>query len=179
MALTYKQAYDLTLVDLQKYPVWAYILEDIGLPGQDERTVTPYLSFSPDPSHRMLIVRTTFIFVNGCNFKGIIKPVRLNRHPRWGDPLIPVDHSPVIVTERGQVIFHYGTRKPDEEEISHDYVLLGFTSKEIFPINYTSDIQIKDCILDGVINGFMYFDEAKKGFENIIRLKPSDIQVVV
>lgn len=174
----YKQAYELNLADLQKYPIWEYVLEDIGLPGQDERTVRPHLSFPPDPSEAMLIVRSTFNLANGRKMGGFIKPIQIRRHPRWGEPLIPVDHFPVIVTDRGQVVFHYGTRKPGDEEIAHDYILLGYTSHEVFPIIYGSDIEIKDCILEGIIKGFMYFDESQKGFEHVIRLKPSDIQIV-
>ena len=174
----YKQAYDLNLADLEKHPIWEYILEDLGLPGQDERTVMPYLSSPPDPSHKMLIVRTTFTLAIGEKLKGIIKPIQLKRHPRWGEPIIPLDHFPVIVTDRGQVVFHYGSRKPDAEEIAHDYMLLGYKPQEVFPITYVSDIQIKDCILGGVIKGFMYLNESQKGFEHLLRLEPSDIQVI-
>lgn len=174
----YKQAYDLSPIDLHKYPVWEYLLEDIGLPNQDERTVRPYLSSQPDPSQAMLIVRTTFHLANGKKLMGFIKPVLLKVHPLWGEPIIPIDHFPVVVTDKGQVVFHYGTRKPNEKEKAHDYMLLGYTSQEVFPITYASDIEIKGCILGGVINGFTYFDENQKGFKRIIRLKSSDIRVV-
>jgi hypothetical protein len=174
----YKQAYDLSLADIQKYPVWEYILEDLGLPGQDERTVRPYLSTPLDTNRTMLIVRTTFKLANGKKMEGFIKPIQYKQHPRWGEPLIPIDHFPVIITDRGQVVFHYGTRKPDNEEIDHNYILLGFKSQEVFPIAYVSDIKIKDCILEGVINGFMYFEENQKGFGQMINMKPSDIHIV-
>lgn len=174
----YKQVYDLNLTDLQKYPVWEYVLEDIGLPEQTYSTVRPYLSSLPDIRHTMLIVRTTFILANGRKLMGIIKPIQLGKDPHWGEPLIPVDHFPVIVTDNGQVVFHYGTRKPEAEEIAHNYKLLRYSSHEVFPITYRSDIEIEDCILRGAINGFMYLDNSKKGFDQIIRLKPTDIQLV-
>ncbi|HLA97891.1 MAG TPA: hypothetical protein VJL34_05520 [Anaerolineales bacterium] len=172
----HKQAYDLTLADLHEYPVWEYILEDIGLPGQNERTVRPYKdSFPLDPSRAFVIVRTVFNLANGRQMIGFIKPVT-DKQPRLMEPLIPVDHFPVIVTDTGQVVFCYGKSRPDPEEIAQNYELLGCTPKYVFPITYKSDVEVIDSILEGSINGFMYFDEDQ---QDLFHLKPSDIKVII
>ena len=98
-----RQVNDLSIANLQDFPVWEFALDEEGVAGQDETTVRPYLKRPVDPRAATLIVQSTFVLTDGSIFHGYISP---NSHG-----LISTMH-PVIVTEHGQVGFWYGVMKP-------------------------------------------------------------------
>lgn len=105
--------------------------------------------------------------------KGLIKPIALvPGKPRFLSTIIPYDLSPTLVTEKQQIYFCYGALKPNPDEIAETYRFLGKRSSEIFPIRFRSDIKILNSITEGMLEGFMYFDEDKEDFYH---LQSSDI----
>ncbi|MGA9453583.1 MAG: hypothetical protein WBW41_19825 [Verrucomicrobiia bacterium] len=56
-----RQVYELTLDDLNQFPVWEFRLGEEGEAGRDECTVQPYTASGPlDPADRMFVVRAVF-----------------------------------------------------------------------------------------------------------------------
>ncbi len=171
----HKQIYELNLADLLQYPSWEYIISEEGIPGQSMSTVRPYLASPPlNPNLAYIIVKTSFHLANGVTLKGFIKPIVVGKHGLM-EPLAPVDHFPVIIAETGQVVFCYGQYKPDLEEIAQNYRILGYRPGDVFPIEYTSDIEVSNSIVEGILEGFIYFDEKQTDF---FHLKPSDIRTI-
>jgi hypothetical protein len=170
-----KQDYELNLLDLRQFPVWEYALDEEQDKGQDERTVRPYLaSSSVDPHKAYLIVRASFHLIDNTQMVGYIRPVRLSG-PKFMAPVVPVDMNPVIVTEKGQVVFWYGASKPDSEEISQNYHLLKKKPSNVFPIRFVSDVEVMDSIAEGTLEGFLYCNENVQDFFD---LKLTDIQII-
>lgn len=161
------QDYNLRLIDILKYPVWVYALDEETVEGQDERTVRPYFVTSPlNPGSSYLIVRATFWFADGTQMKGLIKPVTL-RKQNFMSICIRYDLSPILVTNEGQIHFGYGAMKPDANDLSEKYRMVGKSPDEIFPINFSSDIEVLNSITGGTLQGFMYFEETTKDFFHV------------
>lgn len=153
-----KQHDDLMLDDILKFPSWEFALDEEGTPGQDEQTVRPLLSEPPlDPTNNYLVVRATFQLVDGSEYKGLIKPIRLEGGILT--PLIPIDLFPIILTNQGRVYFWYGMIKPSQSEINNNYSIIGVENPtKIFPIRFFSDVEIVNGIFEGHLDGFMYTD---------------------
>ena len=67
-----KQVYELTLDDLEKFPVWEFRLDEEGEEGRDESTVRPYTPPGPlDPADRMFVVRAVFTLADGSRMQGL------------------------------------------------------------------------------------------------------------
>lgn len=90
--------------------------------------------------------------------------------------LSPIDLFPVILTEKGPVIFWYGTDKPNDQEIIENYSLLGKKPEEVFPITFQSDVDIINGVSEGVLDGFLYCVENE--VEDFFHMKESDIKAV-
>jgi hypothetical protein len=167
-----KQDYDLSVDDLIRYPAWEYALDEEAVHERDERTVRPYLQLAPlDPHYAYFIVRASFFLVNGMALKGYITPIKLGKY-EFMKPLIPYDLGPVILTERGRVIFGYGYKKPNSESIARNYKILGQPPAEVFPIKFASDVEIANGISEGILEGFLYFEGTKKA----VSLSETDIK---
>lgn len=170
-----KQDYELGLDDLTQFPAWEYALDEEEVEDQNERTVRPYHAFSPlDPHQAYFIVRASFYLADGTQMKGYIKPIVLSEE-RLAEPVVPIDLHPIIITEKGRVVFWYGVSKPDPQRILRNYHVLDKQPSEVFPIKFTSDIEILDSIVGGTLEGFLYCDASVQDFFN---LKPTDIKVV-
>ncbi len=116
-----KQENALTIFDLMQFPAWEYALDEEDVPGQNEKTLRPYLIPPPlDREQAYFVVRARFILANGASLTGFLKPLRQNED-KLMQPLIPYDLNPVIVTYHGQVPFCYGIFMPDEATISENY----------------------------------------------------------
>src|SRR5687767_12311022 len=69
-----KQVYELTLRDLQTFPVWEFRVDEAE-EDQDESTVQPHIVPGPlDPADRMFIVRTIFTLADGSKMCGYCAP---------------------------------------------------------------------------------------------------------
>lgn len=170
-----KQDYQLDLTDLTQFPVWEYALDEEQIEGQDERTVRPYLASPPlDPHGAHFIVRASFHLADGTQMMGYIRPITLSRS-EFMKPVVPADMNPIIITQQGQVAFWYGTLKPSPEEISQNYRMLNKKPFEVFPIKFTSDVEVLDSIAEGTLEGFLYCEENVQDF---FSLKPTDIKAV-
>ncbi len=70
-----KQVYELTIEDLNRFPVWEFGLDEEGEEGQDEATVRPRKIKEPlDPSEETFIVRAVFTLVDRTILTGYLTP---------------------------------------------------------------------------------------------------------
>ncbi len=88
---------------------------------------------------------------------------------------LPYDFNPTIVLGREHISFQYGMKKPTREEMQRVYGFLGKKSDEIFPIKFNADIKVQNCVCEGELDGFMYFDQSKDNFTDIRSLTLTDI----
>ena len=148
-----KQVYELTLDDLNMFPIWEFKLDAHGAEGQDEATVQPYTVSGPlDPTDRMFVVRVAFTLVDGSRIKGYITPPVRGREGM--DTM-----QPVAVTAKGQVRFWCGTSAPDPKRLAHSYNLLGKESRGVFPLRFESEVQLKAGPARGIIPGFLVLED--------------------
>ena len=127
MARIRKQVYNLTLKDLERFPVWVFALDEDCRPGQDEATVRPWERVLPfDPGEGLNIVRSNFWLADGTHAIGYLTAQ------------VPIfseigDIRPTIVTSRSQVWFWFGVQRPDPEQVREAYELLGKDRSQVFP----------------------------------------------
>ena len=148
-----KPVNELTLDDIRQFPVWEYALDEERDDEQDETTVRPCeFSAALDPSD--VIVRTRFTLADGTEMFGTAQT------PCLGDNSIG-RLQPVIVTERGHVLFWYDSLSLRAAEIALNYEMLGRDAARVFPIQFISDVELDGPPIRGSIPGFMLFkDEA-------------------
>jgi hypothetical protein len=148
-----KQVYELTLDDLNKFPVWEFKLDEDGAEGQDEATVRPYLpSGALDPADRMFVVKALFTLADGSKMQGYFTP------PARGQEGIGT-LQPIIVTDRGQVRFWCGTAAPDSKRLAHSYALLGKDAKHVFPVQFESEVELAGGLVRGIAPGFLVLED--------------------
>jgi hypothetical protein len=151
-----KQVYELTLDDLNQFPVWEFKLGEEGAVGEvvrDECTVRPYTASGPlDPADRMFVVRAIFTFADGSKMQGYCTP------PLRGDDSIGT-LQPIIVTDRGQVRFWCGTAAPDSKRLAHSYELLGKDAGKVFPVRFESDVKLVGGPVTGSVRGFLVLED--------------------
>jgi len=150
-----KQVYDLSLSDLRRFPVWEFALDEEGEEGQDEATVRPfpfqYVGVL-DPSWGMFVVYASFVLADGTSMWGYLTPSR--------DPTDLGTIQPIIVSPQGQVFFWCGTLEPTSEGISASYGRLNKTSfKQVFPIQFASEVELVGGQLRGSLPGFLVLKE--------------------
>jgi hypothetical protein len=160
-----KQVYDLKQEDLVEHPVWEFALDEEGEDEQDEATVRPVSVNGPvDCSNRMVVVMAEFSLPDGSVMVGCLRP------PSTDIPFLlkfEGDSSlsktqPVIITDRGQVLFWYGIAKPDEATVQRNYEMIG-RADGVFPISYRSTVELSSGLVAGEITGFTFLEERKCG----------------
>src|SRR4051812_7095428 len=110
-----KQVYELTLQDLNAFPIWEFRVDDDHNEGRDESTVGPYSKPAAlDPTDRMFIVRAVFTLADGSKMQGYLTP------PGRGEEGLGA-LQPIIVTDRGQVRLWCGTTPPDAKRLAQSY----------------------------------------------------------
>jgi hypothetical protein len=173
------QDYNLSITDLMKYSAWEYALDEEEVEGQDERTVRPYLASPPlDLSKAYFLVRASFVLADGTSYKGYIKPKPIGRVDagNFMPVIVPYDLSPIIILGKKHIHFQYGPEKPNPEEMQCVYSLFSKMSHEVFPIKFSSDVEVLDSVHEGKLDGFMYFDQYQGDFVHTISLKSTDIK---
>ena len=152
-----RQVYDLTLDDLDRFPVWEFALNEEGEEGQDEATVRPYEQNGPlDPSEGMFIVRAILTLSDGTQLKGYLTP------PVQGETGLGT-FQPAIVVPAGQVSFWCGTVVPSAAHIAQCYALLGKASPaQVFPLRFRSDVDLVIGPITGEVPGFLILEDFKK-----------------
>lgn len=148
-----KQIYELTLDDLSTFPIWEFRLDSEGEEGRDESTVRPHLPSGPlEIADRMFIVRTIFRMVDGTIMRGYITPSR-------ADDVSIGALQPIIVTDRGQVRFWCGTAEPGPKRLAQSYDLLGRGAKQVFPVQFVSDVELVGGPITGIVPGFLVLED--------------------
>jgi len=147
-----KQVYELTLGDLSTFPIWEFRLDaegEEGQEGRDESTVRQYSALGPlDPADGMFVVRAVFTLADGSRMRGYFTP------PSRDDASMGT-LQPIIVTERGQVRFWCGTATPGPKRLAHNYELLGKNAKQVFPVQFESDVDLLGGPVKGSVSGFL------------------------
>jgi hypothetical protein len=148
-----KQVYELTLQDLDAFPVWEFRLDEEGEEGRDESTVRPYTAPGPlDPADRMFVVRAAFTVADGSKMRGYFTP------PGRGDASLGT-LQPIIVTDRGQVRLWCGTTAPDSKRLAQSYELLGKPAKSLFPVQFESEVELAGGLVRGSVPGFLVLED--------------------
>jgi hypothetical protein len=148
-----KQVYELTLHDLNTFPIWEFKLDEEPEDSQDESTVQPCVSSGPlDPADRMFVVRAVFILADGSRMKGYLTP------PGRGHAGVGT-LQPIIVTDRGQVRIWCGTAAPGPERLARSYELLGKDAGRVFPLRFESDVELADGPVRGNVPGFLVLED--------------------
>jgi hypothetical protein len=157
-----RQVYELTVEDFDQHPVWEYALDEEGEEGQDEATVRPYRVAGPvDPAEDMVIVKARFTLADGTTMAGYLTPPG-----PYSDGLGAI--QPQIITQHGQVPFWCGDFKPTDEDTVQNYSRLGRTADKVFPLRFTSEVEIVGGPVIGVLNGFLYLEMATKQVHEIL-----------
>jgi len=157
-----KQVYELTLYDISRFPIWEFALDEEGENGQDELTVRPYFfSGSLDLNKGIFIVKADFKLADDTLMVGYITP------PEKSDKSLG-SIQPVIITEKGQVSFWKGNKKPSNKLISESYKHLGKQKNNVFPIHFKSSLSISTINIEGVIRGFLFFEKSPDSAIEII-----------
>src|SRR3974390_959062 len=150
MAVIRKQAYDLTAEDFEIYPVWEYALDEEGVEGQDESTMRPFEHSGPlDTSKQQLFVKAHFTLADGTRFRGWL-PARWFGESDFGTL------QPVIFADGEQIHFWNGVFPPTSEELKKSYELLGRNPERVFPIQFSSSVELIGGPVTGMIPAFLY-----------------------
>lgn len=130
---------DLTKDDILKFKIWEHWIEN----RLEYVKPTKRIQIS-ESENKGFIVQTDFELKNNSKFSGFSSPMDTSG----------LDYiQPVIITERGQVLFWKDEGwKNDEKEI--ELSKLGLKQSEVFPISYKSLIPIDGIFYKGVIEDF-------------------------
>lgn len=150
---SYKQINELTLEDLNKYPVWEYLLED-NVHAKDECTVKGYSQNWVGLTTKFFI-KTEFKLNDGTIRYGFVTP----------DKDFAVS-QPVIIFENKHIGFWHGAMKPTKKEKEDIYKTLNRKPEDVFPINWTSEIELGN-VHQGVIKGFGYYNSIEDALNDI------------
>ena len=152
-----KQVYELTPEDVRKFPVWEFVLDEEGEEGQDEATVRPVQVSGPlDPADGPFIIRAVFTLADGTQMSGCLTT------PTQDDASLGT-LQPVIITERGQVLFWHGVIAPDAQSLAQSYAKLGRDAARAFPIQAVSDVELVGAPVRATIPGFLVLEDWKSG----------------
>jgi len=142
-----KQVTELTVADLEQFPIWEHALDEEGEEGQDEETVKPRPDLTAaDPADGMFLVRAEFVAADGARFDGYVYP---NDRPYIGYL------QPTVATEGGQVNFWLGAFGPRAGQLERSYELLGKTAEQLFPVRYRAVVPHEGVPLDGELPAFL------------------------
>jgi hypothetical protein len=148
-----KQVYELTLHDLNTFPVWEFRLDREGEEGRDESTVRPHaVSGALNSADRMFVVRAIFTLADGSRMHGYLTPPR-------GDDSSLGTLQPTIVTDRGQVRFWCGTAVPGPKRLAQNYAFLGKDAKQVFPAQFQSDVELAGGPVRNTVPGFLVLED--------------------
>jgi hypothetical protein len=152
-----KQVYELTMDDLRQRPVWEFALDEEGEEGQDEASVRPCdIPGAVDPSDGTFIVRAAFTLADGTLMHGYLTT------PTSDDDGLGT-LQPVIISERGQILFWQGVITPDAKSLAESYAKLGRDAARAFPIQVVSDVDLVGGLVRATIPGFLVLEDWRTG----------------
>jgi hypothetical protein len=164
-----KQVYELTLADLERFPIWEFphLASDDeysdNIDTQDEATVRPYAGSGPlNGSDGLFVVRARFTLADGTTMKGFLYP---DKNAKGSDISLI---QPSIVTERGHVSFWFGIVALTSEQKREAYQLLGREAPSAFPIRFESAVELVSGPISGHIKGFQRYQKGIFGRRVVI-----------
>jgi hypothetical protein len=148
---TRKQVYELTLSDLDAWPIWEFCLDEEDVDDQDEATVRPRFDVDAFDTREhaigLAVVKTEFRAADGTAFAGYCTPSESD-HLGYVQPTIIVDGE--------QVSFWFGWSQPSPGEIGLAYGLLGKQAKQLFPLQFRALVPTPRFVAQGTISGFSW-----------------------
>lgn len=146
-----RQVYDLTVEDLERYPLWEFALDEEGEEGQDEATVKPSEETEvPGYSPGVYILAADATFADGTTAIGYL----YSGGPEDGMGCT----QPNIVTTSGQVNFWLGWLrfvKDPQARTAEACQILGKDRSSIFPICFRTRPQLNGAVMELVVDSFM------------------------
>jgi hypothetical protein len=76
--------------------------------------------------------------------------------------------QPQIITPDGPVSFWCGVLKPTRKDLTLNYERLGRTADRIFPVHFTSEIEVVGGPVTGVLKGFLCMEMKNERIHEII-----------
>jgi len=157
-----KQVYELTVEDFNQHPIWEFALDEEGEEGQDEATVRPQPVVEPvDPADGMVVVKASFTLADGTTMAGYVTPPS-----PYSGGLGTI--QPQIITQQGQVPFWCGAFKPTSDVLAQNYGRLGRTADKVFPVHFTSEVEVVGGPVTGILKGFLYMEMATDEIHEIL-----------
>jgi hypothetical protein len=141
----YKQFNDLTIDDLNEYPIWEFVPED-DQNAIDETTIKGYLAYSEE-IESMIIVRTKFILNDGSIFYGYVSPEKKLELSQ-----------PALFVNDIFIFFWHGLIDSSRIETEKYYKVLDKKANDIFPVKWVTEVNT-DMINNGEIEGFGFLDK--------------------
>lgn len=152
-----RQVYELSLKDLNDFPIWEFCSDEEDREGQDEATVRPCTETEVNgglPGAHIVAADVTF--GDGSSALGYLYT---------GDPQDSACVQPNLCLESSQVNFWMGWLRfiPDvDKRIAKSYELIGKERNLIFPITFNSRVKIDGAPLKVTVGGFMALDENRQ-----------------
>lgn len=103
----------------------------------------------------MFVVRAVFTLADGSRMHGYFTP------PSRDDAIGAL--QPIIVTDRGQVRLWCGTATPGQKRLAHNYELLAKNAKQVFPVQFESDVVLLGGLVKGSVPGFLVLKDFQTG----------------
>jgi hypothetical protein len=150
-----RQVYELTLSDLDQFPVWEFAQDEETVEEQDEATVRPYSKVPVDPSDGLQVIRATFTLADGTKLIGFVSST---------PPTLQSDISsqqPVILLEKVHILLYFGIFRPDAAKIDSYLYALGKSAAEVFPLRYKTEIDVIGGCIEGAVAGFSYLKDGE------------------
>jgi DNA-directed RNA polymerase subunit RPC12/RpoP len=139
-----KQIYELTLEDLERFPIWEFCLDEECEEGQDECTLRPF-RIGECNFESMFICAATFTLANGAQYHGFVSP---ENDLGYSQPTLYIDNERLVY-------FWYGP-KPTAEAIDKSLEWLGGRESNIFPIIWRTPFLSESIPQEGKIDGIYY-----------------------
>jgi len=145
-----KHSYELTLSDLEQYPIWYFPdYEDVEAYDEDadESTVTPFLG--DGPLDRMSIVKTIFTDQSGVKHPGFI-------HLKNSDHFGFLQPGLYLNGEQARGVMFWAAQRNPANSILPNY-FSELNGK--FPIEFETVPSIHYTPISGILEGIYYYDE--------------------
>jgi hypothetical protein len=146
-----KQFGDITLVDLDRTPVWVHChVVDYDEPwygDTDEETFRPWLGSLPiDPSQAIFLVSADFVPANGGRYRGFVSPAQVT------DDVASL--QPHVFIQDRRFAFWGGMFAIPAVERDALYAMAGRAPNAIFPLRFSGRSGLAIGVVSGTLNGF-------------------------
>lgn len=140
----HKQVYDLTLSDLEKYPVWYFPMDETV---EDELSIKPFETGNPFFPDHQILVRTDFFDKDGRQYDGYIY---------WNyDKSVETLQPAIFVNKEEYLTFWNGIRRPSWEKEGLSQQVL----RDKFPLDFVSQEHAGLPSIKGRLLGLYFLDK--------------------